>query len=257
MVTKGRRKKIKQQQKKLLIIKSNDDENVTNKKDEVGRALDDVQILDSKFTKAGKIVINFETDEARKLAEDKLQELGNISVIHGKKLQPKLMLCNVGEEEKRETLIEHLIERNDFLSTITEIKDKMKVIFEKPAAGGTTHYIIKCDPEVRGLIHSKGDKLCLKWGRHSVYDRYHALMCFYCLKFGHKKDKCSAKTKNEHPKCFKCAEAHDGHSCRSTERKCANCRAVKRHDDHSVSSVTCPIFAAELTRIRDNTDHGC
>lgn len=257
VVTKGRRKKMKQQQKKLLIIKSNDDENATDRKDEVGRALDDVQILDSKFTKAGKIVINFETDEARKRAEDKLQELGNISVTHGKKLQPKLMLCNVGKEEKRETLIEHLIERNDFLSTITEIKDKMKVIFEKPAAGGSTHYIIKCDPEVRGLIHSKGDKLCLKWGRHSVYDRYHALMCFYCLKFGHKKDKCPAKTKNEHPKCFKCAEAHDGHSCRSTERKCANCRTVKRHDDHSVSSVMCPIFAAELTRIRDNTDHGC
>ncbi|KAK3864367.1 hypothetical protein Pcinc_003170 [Petrolisthes cinctipes] len=53
VVAKGRRKKMKQKQKKLLIIKSNDDENATAKKDEVGRALDDVQILDSRFTKAG------------------------------------------------------------------------------------------------------------------------------------------------------------------------------------------------------------
>ncbi|KAK3893124.1 hypothetical protein Pcinc_003051 [Petrolisthes cinctipes] len=52
VVAKGRRKKMKQKQKKLLIIKSNDDENATAKKDEVGRALDDVQILDSRFTKA-------------------------------------------------------------------------------------------------------------------------------------------------------------------------------------------------------------
>ena len=78
--------------------------------------------------------------------------------------------------------------------------------------GGTTHYIIKCDPGVHGLVHSTGDKLYLKWGRHSVYDKYNASMCFYCLKFGHNRDKCHAKTKNGHPKCFKCAEAYDGHS---------------------------------------------
>lgn len=255
VVTKGRRKKMKQE-KKLLIIKSEDQASATARKDEVGQALDDVQVLDSKFTKAGKIVVNFETDEARKMAEDKLKAVGNISVSYGKKLHPKFMLCNVGEEEKRETLIEHLVERNDFLSTIPEVKDKMKVLFQKPAAGGTFHYIIKCDPEVRGLIHRMGDKLCLKWGRHKIYDRYHALICFFCLKFGHKADKCPAKANHEHPKCYKCAEAHDGYSCRSTERKCANCRAVKRHDDHSVTGLSCPIFAAELTRIRDSTDHG-
>ena len=118
------------QQQKVLIIKTNDGKKATDKKDEVGRALDDVQILVSKLTKAGKIVINLETDEARTRAEDKLQELGNMSVTHGKKLQPKLMLCNVGEEGKRETFIEHFIRRNDLMSTITEIGDKIKVVFE-------------------------------------------------------------------------------------------------------------------------------
>ena len=255
-VSKGRRKKIKKQQKKLLIIKSNDDESVIDRKDEVGQALDEVQILDSKFTKAGKIVINFETDEARKKAEDRLQELEGVTVTHRQKMQPKIILCNVGKEEKRETLIEQLIERNNFLTSIMDIKDKMKVIFDKPASGKTTHYIIKCDPEVRRLIHNNGDKLNLKWGRHSVYDRYYALMCFYCLKYGHKKDKCPAKINNERPKCFKCAEAHEGHSCQAIERKCGNCRTVKRYDDHSVSSTACPILAAELMRIRENTDHG-
>ncbi len=256
VLTKGKKRKIKKQQKNLLIIESSDNAKATDKKDEVSQALNDVQILDTKFTNGGKIVVNFETEEERKEAHDKLQELGNLRFSHGKKMQPKIILCNVGEEEKRETLIEHIIERNRYLSTIAGIEDKMSVIFEKPASGGTNHYIIKCDPEVRGLIYMKGDKLNLKWGRHNVYDRYHALLCYHCLKFGHKKGSCPAKARNETPKCFKCAGEHDGHSCHVTERKCANCRTAKRHDDHSVSSVICPNFAAELMRVRDNTDHG-
>lgn len=256
VLTRGKKRKMKQQQKNLLIIESGDHEKATDKKEEVSQALDKVQILDTKFTSKGKIVMNFETEQTRKQAQDKLQGLGNLNISYGKKLYPKIMVCNVGKEERRETLIEHIIERNEYLDSVVGIKDKMKVIFEKPASGGTTHYIIKCDPEVRGLIYKAGDKVNLKWGRHHVYDRYLALMCYHCLKFGHKKDACPVKERGEAPTCFKCAGVHDGHSCRVNERKCANCRAAKRHDDHSISALNCPIFSAELMKIRNNTNHG-
>ncbi|KAK3886357.1 hypothetical protein Pcinc_009489 [Petrolisthes cinctipes] len=91
VLTKGKKRKMKKQQKNLLIIESSDNSKATDKKDEVSQALEDVQILDTKFTNGGKIVVNFETEEERKEAHDKLQGLGNLRFSHGRKMQPKIM----------------------------------------------------------------------------------------------------------------------------------------------------------------------
>ncbi|WP_435330716.1 hypothetical protein, partial [Klebsiella pneumoniae] len=63
------------------------------------------------------------------------------------------MVCNVHKEEDHGKIIENLIERNTYLQSLDDIKEKITLIFDKPAAGGTKHYILKCDPEVRELIH--------------------------------------------------------------------------------------------------------
>lgn len=54
-----------------------------------------------------------------------------------KKILPKIMLCNVSKEEDKEELLTKLIEKNECLQTIEGVKEKMKLLFEKPAAGGT------------------------------------------------------------------------------------------------------------------------
>lgn len=256
VVSRGKKKKNKNNNKNLLVVKASDNGSATDKKNQVREALSDVQIQDSKFTAGGNIIMNFETETVRDKASEKLKHVENVNVTQVKRLLPKIMICNVHKEEDKSKIVDLLIEWNEYLQTIDNIKDKISIVFSKPAAGETVHYIMKCNPEVRAIIHYHHDKLKLQWGVYDVRDRYHALMCYYCLKYGHKKDKCSAMTMGDNPVCYKCAGNHEGYNCHETIRKCINCVKAKRQNDHSVSSTYCPFFAAELQRIRNNTDHG-
>ena len=134
----------------------------------------------------------------------------------------------------------------------------MKLLFEKPAAGGTVHYIIRCDPIVRASIHRHGDVLRVEWGRYKVRDRYHALMCFHCQRFGHMKTKCSDKAKGDKPRCPKCAGEHEMKECKANFKKCINCVRANRSSEpgHTVNEHCCPLVMSELLRVKENTDHG-
>ncbi len=122
----------------------------------------------------------------------------------------------------------------------------------------TVHYIIRCDPDVRASIHRHGDMLRLEWGRYKVRDRYHALVCFHCQRFGHTKTNCSYKEDGENPKCPKCAGEHEMKECKADFKKCINCVRVNRSGeiDHTVNDHCCPIMVSELLRVKENTDHG-
>ena len=129
------------------------------------------------------------------------------------------------------------------------------MIFNKP--GDTIHYILKCDPIVRKLIYKNHDKLKLEWGVYTVRDRYHALICYYCQKYGHMESDCAAKAKGENQICYKCAGMHKGSDCSVSMKKCINCVRYKKSDmNHSVNDHCCPVFLNELQRAKDNTDHG-
>lgn len=151
----------------------------------MSQALSDVQISDAKFTKAGKIILNFNDENIRKEAAQRLENIEKVKTIKVSKMDPKIMICNVFDEEDNDNIVETLIKKNDFLKTVDNVKDKMKVVFSKAAGGSTTHYILKCNPEVRSVIHQNNDKVLLQWGRYNVRDRYHALICFYCQRYGH------------------------------------------------------------------------
>ena len=56
--------------------------------------------MDTKFKQSnGNVILNFETQEQRDLAVQKVGELENLSVKKAKKLLPKIMICNVSTEE--------------------------------------------------------------------------------------------------------------------------------------------------------------
>ncbi|KAK3887762.1 hypothetical protein Pcinc_008148 [Petrolisthes cinctipes] len=255
VVSRCRKRKRTQKNKNLLIIKAKGSKKAVDMNKEVEELLSDVQIMDSKFTNKENIVINLESEEKRNAAQNKLHEVGNLIVSNGKRWDPKIMVCNVARNEDKESLIEEIIVRNN-LESIDGVINKIQIVSERPAAGGTVHYVLKCDPEVRARIHGMNDKLKLKWGVHQVYDRYFPLLCYHCLKFGHKSDSCQCKVKGHAPHCYKCAGQHEGRSCQSDVRKCFNCAASKRQSEHSVSSLSCPIFTSEVNRIRLNTNHG-
>ncbi|KAK3895042.1 hypothetical protein Pcinc_001210 [Petrolisthes cinctipes] len=154
LVSRSRKRKRTQKNKNLLIIKAKGSEKAVDMKKEVEELLSDVQIMDSKFTNKGNIVINLESEEKRNAAQNKLHEVGNLIVSNGKRWDPKIMV------------------------------------------------------------------------------------------------------KGHAPHCYKCAGQHEGRSCQSDVRKCFNCAASKRQSEHSVSSLSCPIFTSEVNRIRLNTNHG-
>ena len=243
--------------KHLLVVKSTDStQKATEKKHEICDALVGVQIADTRFNQSGNVILNFETEQLRNAAVDKVDELDNLSAtkLNSRKLFPRIMICNVSTEENRDDLVKTIISRNDYLQSVDGIMDKIKLVFTKDAAGATKHYILKCHPEVRGLIYRKGDEIKLEWGVYKVRARYFATMCYHCLKYGHVKDKCP--TKNENPCCKKCAGNHSG-TCQLNIKKCINCqRAGRGCANHFAGEMCCPVLNAEMAKIRDMTDHG-
>lgn len=249
----------KRRGKNLLVVKADsiDGKAIDSKKD-VATALAGVPISDSRFTSGGNIVINFEDEAIRNEAAERLKTVENVKTSSVKKIMPKIMLCNVSKGDDKDELMAKLIEKNECLQSIEGVEGKMKLIFEKPAAGNTIHYIIKCDPGVRASIHRHGDMLKLDWGRYKVRDRYHALVCFYCQRFGHLKANCSFKENGEKQTCPRCTGDHEIKDCESDFKKCINCVRADRGGDqgHTVNELCCPLMASELQKVRDNTDHG-
>lgn len=215
--------------KNLLIVKSTDTEQrASNKKDEISRVLEGIQIADAKFQKSGNVVLNFDSEQERDVAAAKVEEIDDLSVVKKKKMLPKIIICNVNAMEDREKLVGTLIERNDYLQQLDDIRNKIDLVFERKAAGGTKHYILKCSPDVRGLIHKCGrDKVKLSWGSYTVRTRYFATMCYHCSKFGHITSKCPDR--EQAPCCSKCAGEHNLKNCTSTTKKCGNCKRAGKN----------------------------
>lgn len=175
-----------------------------------------------------------------------------------RKLKPKITICNVNREEESDKIVKTLVDRNDYLKGVTDAESKVDLLFGKPAAGGTKHYIIKCDPEIRELIHKNHDQVKLEWGVYSVRDRYTATVCYHCQRFGHIAENCPAKTKGEAPVCAKCAGTHNTRDCTSTVKKCINCMRFKKGDcEHWSNDMRCcVVLQEELQRIRSSTENG-
>ena len=228
--------------KHLLVVKSTDNtRKAADKKEEISDALGDLQITDARFGRSGNVVLNFETEHQRDEAAAKVGVLDNLSATKSKKLFPKIMICNVSTMENKDDLVQTIIRRNDYLQGIDGIMDKISLVFDKGAAGDTKHYILRCHPEVRGLIHKKGDVIKLDWGIYKVRDRYFATMCYHCLNYGHIKERCP--TKDNSPCCRKCAGDHSASGCSLNVKKCINCVRVKKADvDHMANEKCCPVL---------------
>ena len=241
--------------KHLLVVKSTDTEKATEKKEKISNALEGLQIVDAQFRQSGNVVLNFETEHQRDEAAVKVGELDDLSATKTKKLFPKIMVCNVSTQENKDNLVQTILKRNDYLMSIDGIMDKIKLVFDKDAAGNTKHYILRCHPDVRGLIRQRGDEIKLEWGIYKIRDRYFATMCYHCLNYGHVRERCPSK--DNAPCCRKCAGDHSARDCSSSVKKCINCVRVDNEDvNHSASEMCCPVLKGEIAKIRNKTDHG-
>lgn len=249
-------------EKNLLVVKSTDkDNNVASRKTELAKVLKDVPVVDTRFTSGGNVVMNFASESERQAAANKISNgLKNLEMNFTKKLHPKIMICNVSKEESKEDIVEFLVAKNVYLQSLNNVHEKIKLVFDKPANGNTVHYILKCTPDVRRLIHNHGDVVCLKWARYNVRDRYHVFNCYFCQRYGHSENNCKFKSNGDVACCGKCAGNHPTKDCTVNTNdgaKCINCIRHSRDDvNHVVNSKQCKSLDAEMARVRNITDHG-
>ena len=244
------------QGKNLLLIKSTiDTEKIIDKKMEMAESLKDIEIMNTKSTTKGNIVINFANEAQRDEAEKRIKDkVPNANTKKLGKLMPKIMICNVGTLENDSEVINTLIRANPCLESTPNIENKIKFLFKKPAAGNTSHFILKCDPDVRRTVHENHDKLKLEWGWYDVRDRYHVLTCSHCQGYGHMEKQCK---KSEAAICGKCAGNHNTKNCNSEVEKCINCVRREGFDTrHRVNSRMCRVYDDEIARVAAITDHG-
>lgn len=253
-------KKKKITEKKNLLVVQSTDENVKVKdnKKEMVKALEGTQIVDSRFTQKG-VVLNFEDEAKRDEAASKLHAFPKVKTRAVRKLKPKIMICNVNKEEAAVgEIIDVLIDKNEYLQHVDDVKSKLELLFCRPASGGTQHYIIRCDPEIRRLIHVNHDRLKLDWGVYFVRDRYMATICYHCQRIGHVAQKCSAMQKQEPPVCGKCAGEHNTRNCVADRKQCINCIRFKKADvGHAANDGRlCEVLLEEQEKIRCITENG-
>ena len=250
-------------QKNLLAIKScKDNVKAVDKKKEVADILANFTIIDTKFPPNGNIVMNFEDKTSRDRAAQEID--GKIPDTHVKKisyLKPKILICNVHAEEEdinaddKQDIVKKLIERNNFLKAIDNVESKIEFLFMRPSAAKTHHLILKCEPEVRKIIHDHNDEIKLAFAVYHVRDRYHVRICSHCQRFGHIEKDCQHK--NDDPFCGNCAERHKTRDCQSSYVKCINCvRKKKCHTNHKVGNKHCEALRDEHNEIAAKTDHG-
>ena len=99
VVSRGAKRKEKKEKNLLVLKAKNENEKATDKKVEVSRTLEGVQIKDSKFTSKGDIVMNFENEATLNDAVQKLGNMANMMTKSVKKIKPKIMICNVHKEK--------------------------------------------------------------------------------------------------------------------------------------------------------------
>ena len=208
-----------------------------------------------KTSKQGHLVVNFADNDKLEKAKCELDVAAddmNVSVDKKDKLWPKIMVSDIDQCE--EDIIQSILKKNEGIRKLVKEEDDFKLIKEmKSKHESKTHVIIKCSPAIRGEIYSKNDRVYTTCGGCCrVYDSYKTYQCYKCQEFGHSANRC---TKTEI--CARCGQGHRTRSCNVNTANCHNCTSKGLSDtNHRAYDSKCPVYAEEIARIKNRTEHG-
>ena len=251
--------KLKIKEKNTLVVTSTvEGSKACENKKEILNSLKRFQIENVKTAKKAHIILHFTdkvTMEKAKQEIDKKKEENKTETKMKKKMYPKIMISHVSIEEEEKDIIDNILSKNPWLRDLDlEMKneDMFQVVASTKPKGGTRHYVLKCNPQIRKAIFDNGSYLYTGYGRSKVRDKYRVFQCYKCQEFGHNADNC----KNDQ-QCAKCGGMHRLKECKSNTMKCVNCQKAGRPEtDHWSNSYKCPSYVEEEAKVRNNTDHG-
>ena len=229
----------------------------------------DVQINQTLEAKNGNIVMKFESNskliEAKKKLDESKEEWFEPMV--GTKLNPKIRICNVPKQENTAEAIAVMLCKNSWLNNAfgkdEELEQEFKMVaVEEDRTRNVKHYIIKCSPRIRNLLHKNRDEIFTEFVKCNIKDKYHVWQCYRCQGFGHKQNDNKGKPCELPKACPKCTSSdHDLKDCTDNAVVCCvNCKNAGISDPealkHRANSFKCPKFKDEITKIINKTDHG-
>ena len=240
--------------KNVLVVKSTHESNKAA--ENMKSIMSDIKapVENVKPTKDGHLVVNFANkknlDEAKKQLEGNKNK-HNVTVNEKNKLKPKIKIVNVSKED--DDVINGIILKSPWLEHMIGEEDDFKLIKEIDARNrNMKHCIIKCSPKIRKAIHDRQDKVSLLYQSCNVYDTYQVHQCYKCQGFNHSADKCS-----KGQTCGRCGGNHRLADCKEKDYKCINCvNHGKSVTNHRTYDLGCPLYQEELSRQKNNTDHG-
>ncbi|KPM10759.1 hypothetical protein QR98_0093210 [Sarcoptes scabiei] len=171
-----------------------------------------------------------------------------------KKTDPTIVLKGVSLDNDITTIVKQITSKN---IELTGLDSDIKFLFKtkKAQAQQSMDLVFRVSPKVFQIIHGQlHNHLYIDFQRCTTKIETFVKQCQNCFKFNHKTGEC------KNPRiCRQCGEAKlPNHTCSSEHKCCVNCKNSPNHDhgtDHMPNTDKCPMYLAQKTRLRNNTQY--
>ena len=199
-----------------------------------------VGVSSSRENKRGDTVLVVENEAAKtRLAANLREKLTTHDITTPASRMPTIRVTGMEQNFSAEQVFNYARDLNEDKGIQINESD-FKVLFIRPHFKNPAWFqaTVRVSNEVRAAIERAGDKLHIGLKRCLVYDHFHIRRCNHCQGYNHYKDKC-----NNTAVCGKCAGPHETETCRSEEKKCANCSNNNFTDtNHEASDPICQSY---------------
>lgn len=236
----------------ILIKPTNPQDNKTTRK-ELGKIINpaalQVEITKIENLRNGSVKIECNNKEqVFKIQNEAKNKLGpNYTIKLEEKKITKIKIIGIDEDMDEKSLIEHILEKNDFLVnpilkviTIKKMKSKYMAILE-------------IDAKNFKIVMEKGF-LFIDFSVCSVFEYIDIMRCFKCTGYNHTAKYCTKKQK-----CLKCGKSdHKATECKSNEEhvECPNCSEENLKNksgfmiNHSPFNINCESYKLHIERAK-------
>lgn len=112
---------------------------------------------------------------------------------------------------------------------------------------GRVGWIVRVSPRLWRKLMEMKDMLYVGLGVVRVEDHIDVLRCWRCNGFGHVGARCGSQRG-----CMRCGRVgHEAKDCTSQEVGCSNCIKSGKQGDHMVLNPSCPLYQAEIRRLKN------